>query len=104
MGAAARARYALGMRILRIPALTLAAVLLGAGWTAAAADSKSERPPVLTDKTYESVRDHVVPTEEELAFRSAGWLPSFWEAVVRGHEEEKPILLWAMNGHPLGCT
>ena len=37
-------------------------------------------------------------------WRAIGWKPSLWEAVVEANEEEKPILLWTMNGHPLGQT
>ena len=38
------------------------------------------------------------------AYRDVGWLPVFWTAVLQAQREEKPILLWAMNGHPLACT
>ena len=26
------------------------------------------------------------------------------EALIAAQKEDKPILLWAMNGHPLACT
>jgi hypothetical protein len=32
------------------------------------------------------------------------WLTSLWEARQRAAAEGKPILLWEMDGHPLGCT
>ena len=32
------------------------------------------------------------------------WLTSLWEARRRAAAEGKPILLWEMDGHPLGCT
>lgn len=47
---------------------------------------------------------YLVPGKDALAFRSIPWQPSLWDAVVAAHEEEKPILLWAMNGHPLALT
>lgn len=53
---------------------------------------------------FEAVRAHVLPDAEEVAFRSLGWSASLWDGVVAAQETEKPILLWAMNGHPLGCT
>ncbi|MGQ0614936.1 MAG: hypothetical protein ACT4PV_14470 [Planctomycetaceae bacterium] len=50
------------------------------------------------------VRGAVLPSAEELAFTAIGWRASFWEAVVEAHKADRPILLWAMNGHPLACT
>lgn len=44
------------------------------------------------------------PSDEELSFESIGWKPTFWEAVTEAQATGKPILLWAMNGHPLACT
>ena len=58
----------------------------------------------LTERTYERLRDYVLPDADEEAWRQVGWLPSLWEAVVAAHETKQPILLWAMNGHPLGQT
>lgn len=46
----------------------------------------------------------IVPASEELAFREIPWRPTFWDGVVEAREQDRPVLLWAMNGHPLGCT
>jgi hypothetical protein len=32
------------------------------------------------------------------------WLLTFGEGMLAASEQEKPLLFWAMNGHPLGCT
>jgi hypothetical protein len=32
------------------------------------------------------------------------WMTSLWQARKRAAAEGKPILLWEMDGHPLGCT
>jgi hypothetical protein len=32
------------------------------------------------------------------------WQTSLWEARKVAAKEGKPILLWEMDGHPLGCT
>ena len=58
----------------------------------------------LTEETYATWRDHVLPEADELAFREIPWRTSFWEAVVEAQEQDRPILLWAMNGHPLCNT
>ncbi|MGB0717233.1 MAG: hypothetical protein ACPGXK_15250 [Phycisphaerae bacterium] len=51
-----------------------------------------------------SFRKKVLPTEQELAFMQIPWLPSLHQGVERAYEGQKPLLLWLMNGHPLGCT
>ena len=60
--------------------------------------------PELTDETYLRWRDFIRPTPKELGFEELPWRPTFWEAVVEGQGKEMPILIWAMNGHPLACT
>jgi hypothetical protein len=60
--------------------------------------------PALRAETFEAIRDAVLPSEAEEAWRAIGWRATFWDAVVEAHEAKKPVLLWAMNGHPLGCT
>ena len=77
------------------------AVLALGVWLAAAAPAPAGE---LTLETYESWRERILPGPEEAAYRDVGWLPVFWTAVLQAQREEKPILLWAMNGHPLACT
>ena len=58
----------------------------------------------LTEANYEAWRDHVLPRTWELKFEQIGWRTSFWDAVIEAQEKDMPILLWAMNGHPLCNT
>ena len=58
----------------------------------------------LNDKTFAQWRDRIRPKTEEKCFETVHWLPTFWEAVIAAQKQDKPILLWAMNGHPLACT
>jgi hypothetical protein len=58
----------------------------------------------LTDSTYAKWRDYLLPAERDLAYKTIPWRASYWDAVVEAQAKDKPILLWAMNGHPLGCT
>ncbi len=53
---------------------------------------------------YENVREQVLPTQSELAWTQIPWRPSFHEGVAEAQLQGKPVLLWVMNGHPLGCT
>lgn len=49
-------------------------------------------------------REYLSPSKEELAWQQVPWRASFWSGVVAAQELDKPVLLWAMNGHPLACT
>lgn len=49
-------------------------------------------------------RDHIATKPEECSFESIGWRGMFYSAVAEATQKRKPILLWAMNGHPLACT
>lgn len=73
-----------------VNALLLAATLLQA--------------PAPTEANFAQWRDFIKPKASELSFESCDWKPTFWEAVVEGQRTNKPILLWAMNGHPMACT
>lgn len=58
----------------------------------------------LTPDTFEKWREYVRPSEAETRWERVPWRAEFWGAVVEATEQKKPILLWAMNGHPLACT
>src|SRR5262245_9528363 len=64
----------------------------------------AKAPEELNDKTLATWRDRIRPKTEELTYGTVKWLPTFWEAVIAAQKKDKPILLWAMNGHPLACT
>ena len=58
----------------------------------------------LTLQNYEIWRDFIKPTDIELVWASIPWRSSFQEGLIEANAQKKPLLLWAMNGHPLGCT
>lgn len=60
--------------------------------------------PELNDQTYAKWRDHIRAKPTELSWEEVPWRTTFWEAVIEAQQKEKPILMWAMNGHPLACT
>ena len=60
--------------------------------------------PELTDDSFDKWRDSIRPDKEELKWTRVPWRPTFWGAVCEAQKEKKPVLLWAMNGHPLACT
>ena len=46
----------------------------------------------------------IAPREGELDWRAIPWQSELRTALVEASRVQKPILLWAMNGHPLGQT
>lgn len=60
--------------------------------------------PELNDDSLEKMRDFIRPRAQEQKFLEIGWHESFFAAVNEARETNRPILLWTMNGHPLGCT
>jgi hypothetical protein len=61
-------------------------------------------PAELNDDTFTRWRDQIRPKSDEMCFETVHWLPTFWDGVIAAQKQDKPILLWAMNGHPLACT
>ena len=59
---------------------------------------------LLNDTTFTIWRDEILPSAQESAWRAIPWRPSLHEGLVDAEAAGKPILLWLMNGHPLGCT
>jgi hypothetical protein len=46
----------------------------------------------------------IKPAAGEETWLKIPWLVSLGEARKKAAAEGKPILLWEMDGHPLGCT
>lgn len=66
--------------------------------------SSSNGDFTLTEKNYSVWREYITPPENELRWKSIPWRTSFREGMLDADRFQKPLLLWAMNGHPLGCT
>ena len=60
--------------------------------------------PALNEQTFAQLRNLICPTPEEVRWQDVSWRTTFWDAVQEAQATDKPILLWAMNGHPLACT
>jgi hypothetical protein len=74
-------------------------VLLAA---AVAVNADPAKPP-LGDTEYASALTAIRPAPGEDRFAQIPWHTSLWEARQAAAKEGKPILLWEMDGHPLGC-
>ena len=78
--------------------LALAALLAGPAYA---------QPPAtnitVPDAEFADLLATVPPKPGEDQFATIPWATSLWEARQKAAAEGKPILLWEMDGHPLGC-
>jgi hypothetical protein len=58
----------------------------------------------LHDQNYADWCKHILPDTGELAWQQIPWVTTFKDGIVAADVAGKPLLLWTMNGHPLGCT
>jgi hypothetical protein len=80
-----------------LPRLALSALALAGGLSAHAVEP-------LTHEQFADLHLLIKPTTKEDRWNRIPWLTSLWEARRQAAAKGKPILLWEMNGHPLGCT
>lgn len=60
--------------------------------------------PALRPASFRQLHTLIKPKAAEESWTGIPWMTSLWEARTRAAAEGKPILLWEMDGHPLGCT
>ncbi len=46
----------------------------------------------------------VLPTQQEEKWRMIPWRLNLMAARLEAQRDGKPLFLWIMNGHPMGCT
>ena len=56
----------------------------------------------LTREEFARLHEKLKPPTDE-AWRSVPWKVSLVEAQHLAAKEKKPILIWSMDGNPLGC-
>ena len=66
--------------------------------------AKNKQEYQLNDRTYNMWKEFIKPTKEELAWAQIPWRITFYDGLIESDRQQKPLLLWVMNGHPLGCT
>ena len=72
--------------------------------TAALLAASSLAAQELKDGTFDTWYSYILPKENELAWRTIGWRETLGEAWLEAQKKDMPVLFWAMNGHPCGCT
>jgi len=61
-------------------------------------------PQELTWEKFDHWLEHVRPKPVENEWLGVPWRATLWDAVIEAKRRDRPILLWAMNGHPLACV
>lgn len=56
----------------------------------------------LTDRRYHELIEELTPGDEP--WLTIPWKTRLLDAQNAASREGKPIFIWAMDGHPLGCT
>jgi len=88
------------------PTAAVAAAVIAVASAVAARTDDAVAPagvPLASD-TLDAWRAHILPGADELAYASIPWHVTFADGLEAARAEGRPLLLWAMNGHPLGCT
>ncbi len=75
--------------------------LLGAACLLAASALLADPLP---PKQFAALHALIKPQPGEDKWAEIPWLTSLWEARRKAAAEGKPILLWEMDGNPLGCV
>lgn len=57
----------------------------------------------LTKEKFQQLHTALQPGDDEL-WRTIPWQTSLLSAQAMAAEQKKPLFIWAMDGHPLGCT
>ncbi|MEM8713275.1 MAG: hypothetical protein AAGG01_20205 [Planctomycetota bacterium] len=89
-----------------LPIAIAASLLLGSPQESASPKDLDPAAPSapLSLETLDAWADFIRPNADELSYEAIGWRNAFWPAVEEARRLGRPILLWTMNGHPLGCT
>lgn len=85
------------MRRLRLVATLCMTMVLGGPFAGRAPAEE------LSDAEFQRLHKELMPDESDL-WRTVPWKIALLDAQRTAAREKKPIFIWAMDGHPLGCT
>ncbi|MGD1979405.1 MAG: hypothetical protein PVJ98_08435 [Akkermansiaceae bacterium] len=60
--------------------------------------------PTSFSSAKDDVISEILPSPAESAWLEIDWKTDLWEARQEAARMNKPIYLWEMDGHPLGCV
>ena len=58
----------------------------------------------VSEVQFDALFELCIPAKSASGWLELGWEIDLWKARERAAREGKPIFLWEMDGHPLGCT
>jgi hypothetical protein len=76
--------------------------LIGLGWAGLSISSRASEP--IAPEQFSKLHALIKPQPGEDRWAAIPWLTDLWQARQLAARQGKPILLWEMDGHPLGCT
>lgn len=96
----------------RIRSCSLAVLLLAALAPGCGTESTEiAGPGQLVSKAYlealatvEAKSAEILPAPAERRWEEIDWQATYADGLKASAEQGKPLMLWVMNGHPLGCT
>ena len=60
--------------------------------------------PVLDSAKFRSLHSAVAPGGDDERWTEIPWITDLNAARAAAARESKPLFMWIMDGHPLGCT
>lgn len=66
--------------------------------------SPSRASEPIKPQQFDKLHALIKPSADEEKFMKIPWLTDLWEARKKAAADDRPILLWEMDGHPLGCV
>ena len=100
------------LSLFRVPAMSRRALLLGSSSLALgllviarslSTGAPTPVPEQMTAEKQAALLTVIRPCEGEDAFDKIAWLTAIHDAREKAAKDGKPILLWEMDGYPLGC-
>jgi hypothetical protein len=79
-------------------------VLLAGGLACLLAVPAATAAPLAHDADLARLKALIRPEAKDQKWEQVPWRTNLWEARREAAARGKPILLWEMDGHPLGCT
>jgi hypothetical protein len=77
-------------------------LVCGLTWMASALTTPAAEP--IRPDQFGTLQALIKPDQGEDLWAKIPWAADLWQARRVAAAQGKPILLWEMDGHPLGCT
>ena len=74
------------------------------GWACLVVPLTTMAAEPIAPEQFERLHALIGPHAGEDKWAEIPWMTSLWQARQRAAAEGKPIMLWEMDGNPLGCT